>query len=783
MADSSLVLRETWVARVLRALKLVEVRPDGETSHVAGADFADGQGRAPGMKAINSMSALAAFPWVAASCGAVADDLSMLPIKVTRGRGKDAEPITDHPVLDLLDQPTSRMSGILLRRQLVTDLVLVGDAYILVAGSPEPAALIRLHPERVTVVPSADGQAAAYDYDNGGKVVRYGWDQVLHIRQVSWEDGPRGLYGNGAIRALANDLTTEQKASELAANSADHGQPTGIFSPSSEGDTWSQQQIAVMRDAFDRRMSKQGTALFLGAGVNYQPLSWSPRDMEYQATRHLVRESVMASIGVPPTRVGLPSANYATAREQAKRYFESLMAKAALVDSSLTRLARMFSGSEGVTVSHDFSGVEALQESRDARVNRVNAWWLMGVPLTEAAALEGFDEIAPDVEEPEAEAVPAVAGATDQPVSAQALNGAQIASLLEILAAVAAGAITSQAAIQLIGVAFPTITEEQAAAIVAGARAVPETVQEGAQTRAYLESMIHRHGVATLDPLARWLVLDGGEPYQAPQTEDARADTWRAFIQKSHQPSERRVALNMRRYLRGAGARIAKRTGEQITTKGGPVQVKRQLDDIALDRILDEVAEREQILEIFRPLFRSMMADAINAASESLPVDVDLTDDVIRDLVTARVGTMVQQIQATTRIQVRASIVQGLEQGMSTAQIQQLLIQSTTFSPTRAMTIARTETTALMNQAGVAAMKDAENKGVRLQKEWLSARDGKVRDTHQPGPGGMDGQRVPVDGQFRSPSGATGNGPGEMGSAAENVNCRCVAVPFVEGVS
>ena len=779
MADSSLVLRETWVARVLRALKLVEVRPDGTTDHIAGADFADGQARAPGYKAINSMSALAAFPWVQASVDAVASDLSMLPIKVTKGRGKDAEPIADHPVLDLLDQPTSRMSGILMRRQLVTDLVLVGDAYLLVAGSPEPAALIRLHPERVTVVPSADGQAAAYDYDDGGKVVRYGWDQVLHIRQVSWEDGPRGLYGNGAIRALANDLTTEQKASELAANSADHGQPTGIFSPASEGDTWSQQQIAVMRDAFDRRMSKQGTALFLGSGVSYQPLSWSPRDMEYQATRHLVRESVMASIGVPPTRVGLPSANYATAREQAKRYFESLMAKAALVDSSLTRLARMFSGSEGVTVSHDFSGVEALQESRDARVNRVNAWWLMGVPLTEAAALEGFDEIAPDVEEPEADtAAPVAPVPGDGPsVSAQALNGAQIASLLQILGAVAAGSITFDAAMAVVGVAFPTITEEQARRILEGAQALPEAPEE--QQRAALERLIHRHGVGTLDPLARWLVLDGGEPYQAPQTEDARADAWRTFIQKSHQPSERRVALNMRRYLRGAGARIAKRTGEQITTKGGPVQVKRQLDDIALDKILDEVAEREQILEIFRPLFRSMMADAINAASESLPVDVDLTDDVIRDLVTARVGTMVQQIQATTRIQVRASIVQGLEQGMSTAQIQQLLLQSTTFSPTRAMTIARTETTALMNQAGVAAMKDAENKGVRLQKEWLSARDGKVRDTHI----GLDGQRVPVDGQFRSPSGATGNGPGEMGSAAENVNCRCVAVPFVEGVS
>jgi len=686
------------VARVLRALKLVEVRPDGDTSHVAGADFADGRARSPGMSAINSMSALAAFPWVQASVSAVADDLSMLPIKVTKGRGKAAEPIEDHPVLDLLDQPTSRMSGILMRRQLVTDLVLVGDAYLLVGmSSTDPAALIRLHPERVTVVPSADGQPAAYEYDEGGKVVRYGWDQVLHIRQVSWEDGPKGLYGNGAIRALANDLTTEKKAAELAANSADHGQPTGIFSPSAEGDTWSQQQIAVMRDAFDRKMSKQGAALFLGSGVSYQPLSWSPRDMEYQATRELVRQSVMASIGVPPTRIGLPSANYATAREQAKRYFESLKSKAALVDSALTRLARMFSDSADVHVSHDFSGVEALQESRDARVNRVQSWWLMGIPLSEAAALEGFDEITQDT----------------------------------------------------------------------GPEAAPTPEAEAPEEE------------RRLDPLARWLVLDGGGPFQAPQTEEGRADLWRAYIDKVHQPHERRITLTMRRYLRAYGARVAKRLEKELGTKAGAVPVKRAIDDVTLDKILDAAVEREKVLEIFRPLFRSMLADAIKGTSGQLPIDIEFTPERINVLVNDEIGKMITRVAETTRQQVRKSIQMGLAEGESVGQMQRTLVQSKTFSPARALTIARTESTRAVSAGSIEAMKEAEARGVRMQKEWVSARDGNVRDSHMD----MDGDRVAVGEEFQSPSGATGNGPGEMGRGEEDINCRCVAVPFVEGVS
>jgi HK97 family phage portal protein len=626
----------------------------------------------------------------------------------TRGRGKSAEPLDDHPVLDLLEQPTSRTSGVMLRRQLLTDLVLSGNAYLMVAGSPDPAALIRLHPERVRIVPSADGQAAAFDYQQSGQTVRYGWEQVLHIRATSWEDGPQGLYGTGAIRALANDLTTEKKASDLAANSADTGQPSGVFSPKEDGDRWNSQQIEVMRSAYDKRMSGVGGALFLGAGVSYSPISWSPRDMEYQATRELVREAVIASIGVTPTRIGLPSANFATAREQNRIYWTSLQARAALVDSAFTRLARMFRGSETVTVGHDFSSVEALQESRSDRQNRVQAWWLMGIELSEAAALEGFDNITPG----QAPAAPA---------------------------------------------------EEPPA--------------------------------KTFAPLAKWLVLDGGDddpgPFQAPRTEEGRAALWRAFIERVHTPHERTATLETRRYLRAYGARVAKRMAEHLPgAKSGAVPVVKQLDDITLDKILDVMVERKLVLEIYRPLFRGMIQDAIKGTAEMLPVDIEFTPERIDQLVQDELGQLVgkgpdvlSHVEQSTRDEVGKVIRTGLAEGQTVAQMQATMVQNQIFSPARALKISRTETTRSLNAGNIEAMKAARDKGVELQKEWISARDDKVRSTHQPGPSGLDGKRVGLDEQFTSSSGATGNGPGQMGSASENINCRCTAIPFVEGVS
>jgi HK97 family phage portal protein len=651
------------------------------------------------MSAINSMSALAAFPWVQASVSAIADDLSMLPMKATKGRGKNAEPIEDHPVLDLLEQPTSRTSGVMLRRQLLTDLVLTGDAYLLVAGSPDPAALIRLHPERVRIVPSADGQAAAYDYQQSGQTVRYGWEQVLHIRATSWEDGPQGLYGTGAIRALANDLTTEKKAADLAANSADTGRPTGVFSPSEDGDRWNKQQVGVLRDAFDKQMKGTGGALFMGGPVKYEAIGWSPRDMEYQATRALVREAVIASIGVTPTRIGLPSANFATAREQNRIYWTSLQARAALVDSAFTRLARMFRGSETVTVSHDFSSVEALQESRSDRQNRVQAWWLMGIPLSEAAALEGFDNITP------AQDVAAPAAPAEEPPA------------------------------------------------------------------------------KTFAPLAKWLVLDGGEddpgPFQAPRTEDGRAALWRSFIEKMHTPHERRLTLEMRRYLRGYGARTAKRMKEHLPApKAGAAPVVKRLDAITLDKILDVAAERQEMLGIFRPTFRKMLREAIEGTAAQLPVTFEFTPERIDALVNAQIGDMIKNTTPATRSQVGALIRTGLTEGQSIGQMQRTLIQSQTFSPARALTIARTETTRAVSAGSIEAMKEAEGLGVKVQKEWVSARDGSVRDSHVE----LDGERVPVGQQFEG-LGGSGSGPGEFGIPEEDINCRCTTVPFVEGVS
>jgi len=792
---NELTVTQPLLYRVLRIFGLVGVREEGQAEHIAGADFSSGHPAERGFSAINSLSSVAAFPWVHAAMNAISSDMSGLPLRVRQGTGANAEPVDDHPVLALLNRPSSRVSGVLLRRQLVTDLVLTGDAFLLVAGATQPEVLMRLHPHRMRIVPMEDGQPGHYEYRGGGVTMRYEWEQVLHFRQTSWEDDPKGLYGNGAIRALASDLTTDKLAADLAAASSSTGRPTTVFSPSEEGDRWSSEQIRVLRQAYERQMSGTSGALFLGGAAKMESLSWSPRDMEYGSVRDGVRAAILGVFDVPPTRVGLPSANYATSREQAKRYYEGLMGRSAMIDGELTRLARMFPGWEqsDVEVYHDFGGVDALAESRDSRVRRVMDWTLMGLSLEDAAAFEGFDDLPVD-EVPEDDGAPvadtgegAATAATpaDQPMAATALNGAQVASLLAIIGQVSLGTLSVDAAVALILAAFPTVSEGMARRIVAGAQAAPApepapAPAAPAQMSAEDATLSRQSAHKTLEPqspdaqasTARKSLVGS---YSPPVTEEARAQVWRQTMGQLHDPIQATYQRAMMKYLRGAGKRISARAKQHLGQKGGlPTVVRAD----TMDKILDVLKEAQLLKSILRkPMRDAYQKAAVNALS-MLPSDWDVkaTPDRVYAMADKDMDRLVKLLEKDTAAAVKKAITEGLAEGSTMSQMQLAIEKSRGFAPSRALTVAQTETTRTVTQGTVQAYEQTVAAGHPMKMEWLSARDNHVRDVHRE----LD-SHAPIEPgeEFVTASGHGTKGPGLFGTAALDINCRCTLLPVV----
>lgn len=94
----------------------------------------------------------------------------------------------------------------------------------------------------------------------------------------------------------------------------------------------------------------------------------------------------------------------------------------------------------------------------------------------------------------------------------------------------------------------------------------------------------------------------------------------------------------------------------------------------------------------------------------------------------------------------------------------------------RANVIAQTESLRMVSEAREAAVRQAaETAGLDIRegtKTWNTTLDGRERDTHR----ALDGQTVPINDPFVSPSGARLMYPGDTSlgaGAAEIVNCRC----------
>lgn len=645
-------------SRVSRALRLM-LFPE---EFVAGAGFADGAQASQSFSASDSMSAMSAFPWVRACVVAIAEDLAGLPVVVT----KNGERVNDGTIVDLLERPSSRVTWEIFLRQAVADQALSGNAYaVLVAGDTTAPSLLRMHPQFVRAVVGADGQIRAYRYNSE---TIYAWEDVMHVADISWSDDIDMVLGDGAIRSLKEDLNAELNAKRMAAAAAKRGRLEVIVSPSDAETPWSQDYIETLREAYTRQREVGDGAVFVGMGAKLDALSMSPREMEFSSMRTDTRDATLAAFQVPPSRVGLPTANYATQQQQMKTYWESLRGRSRLFSGALTSIARRIDPGSNVRVKFDFSEIESLQESRTEQLQRVQQWWLMGVPLRDAATLEGLK--------------------VDERVS----------------------------------LAPP-----------------PPTPAEPAKQ--------HKGRLSV------------------PRTEEARASRWRAFLEATHKPAQREIAIAVGRHLRG----MAHRYSARLVATG-----HKALDSLSLEQVLDVRGESELLRRLMGPLYSEHMGASFGDVASLL--GVDLSEEQLRDSQVLLVDAFVHDVGGQTAEAVRQIIESGLQDGQSVNEIQERLIGAVAFSPVRALRVARTEATRAVNRGAVLGYEQAQlEHGLTVGKQWLSARDSHVRDAHQD----LDGQVVAADGYFTASSGQRARYPGDFSDPSLVVNCRCTTIPVI----
>jgi HK97 family phage portal protein len=311
-----------------------------------------------------------------------------------------------HPLLDLIARPNPRQDGSGFLEAVTAHLLLAGNAYVeAVAVDGNVRELYALRPDRMKVVPGADGWPEAYDYAVAGRSVRFTQDAalppILHLTSFHPLDDH---YGLSPLEAAAVAIDTHNSAARWNKALLDNAaRPSGAL-------VYSGPDGAVLSDNQFERLKKElsdqyqgvthaGRPLLLEGGLSWQSMSLSPQDMDFLQAKHSAAREIALAFGVPPMMLGIPGdntyANYAEANRSLWR--QTILPLASRIGGALTQwLAPAFGPSLRLAVDTD--RVDALAADRSALWSRVTDATFLTVNEKRAATgyapVEGGDVIA-----------------------------------------------------------------------------------------------------------------------------------------------------------------------------------------------------------------------------------------------------------------------------------------------------------------------------------------------------------------------------------------------------
>ena len=261
-----------------------------------------------------------------------------------------------------------------------------------------------------------------------------------------------------------------------------------------------------------------------------------------------------------------------------------------------------------------------------------------------------------------------------------------------------------------------------------------------------------------------------------------RSSVWKAIVDEG-EPHERKLSKILEKFFYDQRSTVLKNLDEAIEdeiegakafgveqTKGiEPTEPEKEFADMLLagpdwDKLLVDQTTRT-LTQVFL------------LGMEQL--DAEESDTVARDAFRSSQDKLLLKVNDTTKTRLaltRRTIEEGILEGLPIdevvanveADLKRVFQEA---QKSRSKTIARTEVGRGLNGGRLAGMNE---RGVKLH-EWLSSRDGVVRDSHV----GLDGIRVRVGSSFKP--GVSLTYPHDPSApASETVNCRCTTIPVIE---
>lgn len=290
-----------------------------------------------------------------------------------------------HPLLALLAAPNPRLRGPDLVEAVCGHLLVAGNAYLeLVCVEGQPREIHILRPDRVKVVPGADGWPEAFDYVLDGRTLRIAQEPmetqsgtalpILHIAAFNPLDDH---YGFAPLEAAARALDLHNASAAWNKALIDNAaRPSGALVYGGAG-TLSEDQFQRLKEELEASFqgaANAGRPLLLEGGLDWKPLGLSPKDMDFEAARANAAREIALAVGVPPMLLGLPGdntfANYAEANRALWRL--TVLPMVRRIGAALSAWLAPAYGGE-LSLVPDLDQVEALSAERSDLWARVGA--------------------------------------------------------------------------------------------------------------------------------------------------------------------------------------------------------------------------------------------------------------------------------------------------------------------------------------------------------------------------------------------------------------------------
>lgn len=329
--------------------------------------------------------------WVYVAVSRIAEAAAMVTPHVYRLNGELREPVSRHPLEDLLNAPNPTMSRFDLFEQTIGMLELTGNAYWFLAGDgagTTPREIWMLRPDRVAIVPSASHGVSGYIYEVGGVRIPLEPSEVIHFKR--WNP-LNDYYGMSALEAAAISVHTDRAMAEWNRStfSENHAVPSGVVLMPSGTSTNDLERVRREWTLTYGGNTGRKVAFLAADDARWQSIGQTHADLDFLRGRHNNRDEILNIFGVP---VGLVSENAteANARVAERTFLErTLRPKLIRLAAKISAELLPFYEPNAVLEFEDVRPVDAQARAQDIQsalhvmsINEVRARYYSLPPVT-----------------------------------------------------------------------------------------------------------------------------------------------------------------------------------------------------------------------------------------------------------------------------------------------------------------------------------------------------------------------------------------------------------------